>query len=205
MKLMSLGCEKMIKLSLEAKKEYGKSAWSETYKCDFDSIEDIFLLIHELSTEYGEMQDFCYMKVSNGKELVFYEDFEDFIEFQNGFTYEKMALSGCISFSCKERYVSFIINLKDACLFISCSEAFLGKKKHRPMEYYRTLFWGIVKYDPNRGMLYSYDEQKNEWIRRRDLIRSFNSYDMDEYYLRIDEEYLFQNKDNETLEKSETK
>lgn len=195
--------KKMFKLSLESKKEYGNSAWSEAYKCDFDSIEDVFLLIHELSTEYGEMQDFCYMKVSNGKDIVFYEDFEDFIEFQNGFTYEKKTLSGCIAFSCKEWEVSFSINLKDACLFISCS--FLGKKKHRPIEYYRTLFWGIVKYDPNRGMLYSYDEQKNEWIKRRDLIRSFNSYDMDEYYLRIDEECLFQNINNKTLEKPDTK
>ena len=178
-----------MKLMLKDEKKYPSGNVTKIYDFEVSSVDDIVNVMQDIEQEYGIIEDIYCLKYDDKGRVEFLEDYDTLEDFKRLFTEDEIKHYEFINFKCKDKYISFTMDRDKNILSVYNNEVSQGKKVYDPsnVEYYQDSYGNIVKYDKNREMLFSFDKEKNMWIKRRDLIGSFFDYDSDYTLIDYDE------------------
>lgn len=167
--------------------EYSNGDWQRIYEFEVADINDLVALIKSLEDTYGPVEDILCIKKDDNNHILTYLEYDDLDGLKAKF--KTFDLHNAYKFVAKESYISFVIDMNSKKLLVTNSEGTLGKRIYDPakVKLYKDEYGNVVKYDENKQMIYTFDKEKDKWIKRRDLRNGFFDYD-NGYTLISDEE-----------------
>ena len=104
-----------------------------------ETIDDLISFISFIEKEYGEIEEIKCLKINDSKKVELFLGYSDLSDLIKNGPKDLVKIVKTISFSCKERHISFIINTNTKKINISILENTLGPKAYdeTKIKYYR--------------------------------------------------------------------
>ena len=140
-----------------------------------ENIEEFIALLNSIEKEYGEIEEITCIQQNKQFKMTFYGEYDNIEDFVNRQRPKMIEYMDIVSFSCKDKNISFTLNKNSKELTIFNREISLGPKQNNPsnIKYYKDEYDNIIKFDEDKCMIYMQDKKSGLWIKRNELLPRF--------------------------------